>query len=198
MFPPSLRAELKSYVGNYDYEADPATIARLTKAVKPLCPPGSYIGPSVEFGPYHVNGASGKSSDFCLFGDLGQLGAKPSAIERLTALEVNLPPSQEVVTKASHRCMRNVREFQILPLVEAGPSLGLDAVERCKACGEFLLEERLALPHRITVAQKSVPEGDDLFRWKPYEHIFLASERFVQAYRELGLTGLRLLEVKLE
>ena len=156
----------------------------------------SFLGPGIGFGPFHVNDEQGKRGDFNLF-ELFNLGATASAVERMAGKGVVLPPSQELVTKVGQLRSRGFREFEIHCNVTAGPSLGLEAAERCPACGEFLEDERLRVPDPV-ILKKSIPKKEDLYRWAEYDSVLLASERFANAFHDLGLGGLEFREVGLE
>jgi hypothetical protein len=198
VFPLDLRAMLIGYAGNYADLVHPDQLTSLVSAVAKYCPRGMFIGPSVEFGPFHVETEYGARADFNYF-ELGQLGASPEAIAQMDTTGVRLPPSRSLVTKREHSLSRGFREFEIHRNVKAARSMGLDVLERCPACGKFLEVARLTVPiDRIVLAKKSVPAGQDLFRWTEYDNIFFASERFVNAFHDLGLRGLAFEEVGVE
>lgn len=198
LFPAHLREVLRRYAGNYSSPVDPDNLRRLMDSVAEYCPKRMFLGGLVGFGPFHVQQEYGKRGDFNQF-DPFSLGATASAIERMEAHRVKLPPSQELITKPEHIQSRGFREFEIHRNVKAAASLALDSLERCPACGKYLAEERLAVPlEDVAIAKKSIPKGENLFRWVEYDSVLLASDRFVDAFHDLGMRGLQFREVGTE
>jgi len=197
LFPPSLVKTLKGFTGKYQIDVDLETLQKLLRTVTEFLPKQMYVGSGTGFGPYHVEEEFGNSGDFNLFSS-SSIAATASAIERMANNNVKLPPSIEVVTKAPHKRSRGFRELEITRNVTAGQSMGLDARERCQGCGKFMLESHLSVPYKITLRRKSIPKNHDLYRWVEYDGMLFASERFVNAFHDLGLKGLKFEEVGLE
>ena len=157
VFPPSLVKTLRGFAGKYEIDVDLETLQRLLRTVKEFLPKQMYVGSGTGFGPYHVEEEFGNSGDFNLF-SCSSIAATASAIGRMANKNVKLPPSIEVETKALHKRSRGFRELEIARNVTAGPSMSLDALERCQACGEFVWNHIFRSLQNHTIAKKHSQE----------------------------------------
>lgn len=81
---------------------------------------------------------------------------------------------------------------KIEPRALMDPSAFPHELPKCSTSGHV----RWELPKQIVIQESSIPSDVDIFRERVATALILATDRFVQAVKQLELTGLELNQVK--
>ena len=158
---------------------------RLRELVRPLAPPGAVLKTGTEFGPL-----TGTATGY--FGQLfmqnsWSLYVRREALEKLRGAGV----------RGLHGCPMNVRfrqknhpelldlEFELRGRFHPD-CLPPNRKPPCSTCGR---EEGYRLPEPPILAAASLPEDPDVFRLADWSGLIIASERMVDAVKQLELDG---------
>jgi uncharacterized double-CXXCG motif protein len=170
--------ERSGAVGNVRFE-------QLRERIRPLVPAEALLRPGTSLGPF-VGTAKGTFFDFA-WQESWTMLLQEDALLRLHAAGIRMPRCG--VPRLSQRGKREIPalvEPEAVPLVEVVRE-SLDAKERprCQRCGYKGGRFRMA----GVGVDVSVPRDVDIFRARNLPGIYLATERFAEAVRSLGLTG---------
>lgn len=145
-------------------------------------PAGTLILPGTEFGPL-VGKVSGTFGDFAWLNPWTPL-ITIEAYQQLKNAGVRLPKG------ANHRLVFGKRRPNPLVELQIEPFASLESRNRvvpCVACGYVFTR----LPSPIVIKRSTVPDFVDVFRAKDFTTLILATENFVNATNDLGLTGIK-------
>ncbi|MGA2866359.1 MAG: double-CXXCG motif protein [Verrucomicrobiota bacterium] len=176
------------------WPVSPERIAELAAPILPLIPAGLPFGAGSEFGA--LTGQCGpRKGDFTWTNYNVPLVSK-GALERLKGLGITATPTvdTEVVIKSKRPRSFDYLELDIEPRARIAPEF---LQPQCPKCGRLELVEIPWDAEPAPVLRTSIPEGLDLIRVWEDPGWNLASERFVDAVKTLGLTGNTFEEVRL-
>ncbi|WNG35096.1 hypothetical protein F0U61_16625 [Archangium violaceum] len=162
---------------------------RLRELVRPLVPPGAQLLPGAMFGPL-VGTATGTFSPL-FFYYLEMPLVHLQALEQLQAEGVRSPRGFRTELRFRQRNHPELLELEILPHGRLHPACTPERPPPCPKCGR----DAFRFPEDPILDATSLPENTDLFRLSDFESIFIATERFVEAVRRLGLDELDIREV---
>lgn len=176
-----------------DYEDRPPQpldeYLRLREQLRPLLPPGAMLKPGMALGPM-VGRASGSFGQLFMH-DPSFIHLRREALERL----------QEAGVRGLHGCPMELR-FRgknppelLEPQLEFRGELHADCLpadaKTCERCGA----KSYSLPDPYLLDAATLPTELDLFRLAGWSAVILATERFVEAVKRLGLDGVTFREV---
>jgi len=150
------------------------------------------LPPGTQFGPL-----SGKG--FGKFGDITWLHSWVPLIHEDALEELRQRGIHTLVPVTPQIRLRSKREFKHLELhIEPHVEIDLALIpstemESCEACGWFRLPERkFPTPENAPrIKRSSIPRELDLFRVKEHESVILATARFTDAVKSLGLSNIK-------
>ncbi len=183
---------LPSQVDVKPYEnAWPVTPERIRQLVIPfesLKAQGLPVHAGTEFGPL-IGKASGRLGDFTWLNDWTPLVSKEALVglsrHGISGLDLAVPEIQVRSKKTRFEHL----ELSIAPLVHAYEP---DPGRRCDECGIPLDSEPETIePYRPVILEDTFPKGLHLARVTEVPAFIVASEEFVRATRELGLTDIK-------
>lgn len=167
------------------------------RAVAPLFPPNALLLPGVEIGPLRARARG-------LFGDFAwpifyHLLIRRAAALRLIEHRVRLPPLVEQPVRYGSGESPDLVDLDMEYLARLSPaSVPPEAVKVCPICGKITY----SMPERLIFDRASIPDHVDLFRgaWERtgLTALIFATERFVRAVQELGLTGVSFSEIEMQ
>ncbi len=158
-------------------------LARLIELVRPFVPEWAQLEAGAHFGPIRGKGSGHFGQLFVFYGN--SVLVQRAALEQLQA--TGLKGLQGSPIQVSFRG-KNPPEFLDLRLEQRGnlhrDCLPPDLKPPCQACGT----QDLKRPEPVILDAASLPRDLDLFQERQ-GGIVIASERFVEAVRRLGLGG---------
>jgi uncharacterized double-CXXCG motif protein len=186
LFYPSVDLSAVTSLGDFEEpRAEPIEeYERLRELVRPLLPPGAMVEPGTEFGPL-----MGKAQ-----GSFGSLVApypwlllvRREALEKLQAEGLRGLTGCRTQLRFRQRNSPELLEFELLPVGRLHPDcLPPDRKPPCPRCGR----RGLTRPDDRLLDASSLPSHLDLFRLEDFCTTIVCTERFVDAYRRLGLDG---------
>ncbi|NLS76580.1 MAG: hypothetical protein GXY76_04880 [Chloroflexi bacterium] len=158
---------------------------RLRDAVLPLVPKGSLVVPGTSLGPL-TGEARGRFGSFAWIGSWTML-VQAEVIPQLEAVGVKLPVSAPAELHSRAGSRHCFVEFQLMcDALLAAVSFRAEVMKPpCSVCGR-----EAAVLDRVVVEESTVPREVDLFRPRNHPAVVLATERFADAARQLGLTNI--------
>ncbi|MCP3137238.1 SitI6 family double-CXXCG motif immunity protein [Pyxidicoccus xibeiensis] len=164
---------------------------RLREQVLPQLPPGAVLGPGTALGPM-VGRASGSFGPLFMH-DPGHLEIRREALAQL----------QEAGVRGLRGCPTELR-FRgksppelLEPQLEIRGELHRDCLpadaKTCERCGS----KNYSLPDPPILDAATLPGEVDLFRLAGWSSLIIATERFVDAVKRLGLDGVVFREVQM-
>lgn len=157
----------------------------LREQIRPLLPENALLPPHTQLGPM-VGTTSGQHGDFT-WDDSSEMFIHPEALNKLLISGIKMPPTVKPEVKA-----RGKKPFEHLEIqTEAHALLSERCIKRkrpnCPACGSSGIS---AFIEPDLIVKSSISLDLDLFRMRIRSRYVLATERFVDAVRNLGLTNI--------
>ncbi len=169
-----------------------AEFARLREIVRPLMPEGVPIGPGTEMGPL-VGTASGPFEAFDFLNPWTML-VQREPLKQLQAEGVRGLKGCRTALRFRRKKPPELLELEIHPHGQLHTDcLPPDREPPCSTCGR----EGFSLPEEPLLDAASLPAHTDLFRVGNFFTVIIASERFEEAVRRLGLKGIVFREIPL-
>ncbi len=159
-------------------------------ALEPLVPKGVPLLPGTQFGPL-VGEVRGDFGDFA-WRDGWTLLARPRVITQLSEAGVKLPKTTRAILENHGSNIWELDELEIEPRALMDPSAFATSLPKCSTCGHIEWE----IPEHIIVQESSIPSDVDIFRERVATTLILATERFVDAVKQLELSGLEFNQVE--
>jgi uncharacterized double-CXXCG motif protein len=176
------------------WPVSPERIAELAAPILPLIPAGLPFGAGSEFGP--LSGQCSPRRGDLIWTNYNTPLISKDALERLKASGIAgiRTADTEVVIKS-----KEPRSFDYLELdIEARARVAPEFLKPpCPRCGRFDYIDMPWDAEPVPVVRASIPEAVDLVRIWEDPDCNLVSERFLEAYKRLGLTGNTFEEVRL-
>jgi len=162
---------------------------RQRERIRPLVPTSSPFGPGTTFGPF-VGTATGTFSSLYLH-FIGATLIRREALEQLQAAGVRSLRGFPTELRFRQKNHPELLELEIPPQGRLHPDCTPERPPACPRCGR----DAFAFPEDPLLDAASLPTHTDLFRLSDFETIFIATDRFVDAVRQLELDGFDLREV---
>ncbi|NTX16609.1 hypothetical protein HUA74_43660 [Myxococcus sp. CA051A] len=158
---------------------------RLRTLASPLAPPGAELPPGTAFGPM-VGTARGDLGPLTWQGDY-LLMLRRDTLEQLRSLHVQGLVGCETELRWRQKSPPEMLELQIELKGRLHPDcLPSDLAPACKTCGRLAFQR----PDHPILDARSLPVDLDLFRVGNFATMIIGTERFIEAVRRLGLTGI--------
>lgn len=169
-----------------------AEFARLREIVRPLMPPGVPLGPGTEIGPL-VGTASGTFTPLFMQNPWTLL-ARREALERLQAEGLRGLKGCRTELRFRKKTPPELLELEIHPHGRLHDDcLPHDRKPPCETCGR----QGFTRPEELLLDAASLPTHTDLFRLANWTTMIMATERFAETTRRLGLSGVIFKELPL-
>jgi Protein of unknown function (Gmx_para_CXXCG) len=211
--------ELLTLTTSYSVEEFQEVKREIMKVVPPDIP----LLPGVEYGKY-AGRITGRISDFVLPTN-GALMTTLDTIEKLESAGVRLPPYYETLLLRGRNPFPQFREFEIRPSIPVEPDTYIEPLQpACDVCGcadggsmEKITPDVDLLPvevkqimsqypgryvkymksyWKLIVHERNITGKCDLFRSICPHGLLIATSNFVNAVRDLGITGLIFYEIE--
>lgn len=167
-------------------------IKELEAPILPLIPKGLPFGAGSEFGP--LFGTCRPRRGDIIWTNYGVPLISRKGMESLSAIGISLAAVQtQVVVDSKHHISFDYLELDIEAWARIDPELLLVACPECGRQEIRKLHWSLGAP---AIKRSSIPSGFDLLRVREMCRWTIASERFIDGVKRLGLTGVLFEELK--
>ncbi|MFP2911728.1 double-CXXCG motif protein [Pyxidicoccus sp. 3LFB2] len=176
-----------------DYEVRPPQpvdeYLRVSEQLRPLLPPGAMLKPGMALGPM-IGRASGSFGSLFMY-DPGFLHMRREALERLQQEGIRGLRGCPTELRFRGKNPPELLEPELLIRGELHPDCLPPGAKTCERCGA----KNYSLPDPYILDAATLPTEVDLFRVAGWSSLIIATERFVEAVKRLGLDGVIFREV---